>query len=74
MTARAVAALTAREREIALLAAVGNASLDIARALTLSVRTVDNHLHRAYAKLGVTTRRELARSLGQHPPPARPQG
>lgn len=74
MTARAVAALTAREREIALLAAVGNASLDIARALTLSVRTVDNHLHRAYAKLGVTTRRELARTLGQHPPPARPQG
>ncbi|MEU1184244.1 helix-turn-helix transcriptional regulator [Streptomyces sp. NPDC005820] len=72
--ARAAAPLTAREREVALLAAVGNASVDIARALTLSVRTVDNHLHRAYAKLGVTTRRELARTLGSEPLTARPQG
>ncbi|WP_308298999.1 LuxR C-terminal-related transcriptional regulator [Streptomyces sp. GESEQ-35] len=63
-TAQTTAALTAREREIALLAAVGNASKDIARALTLSVRTVDNHLHHAYTKLGVTTRRELAQTLG----------
>ncbi|MFI1050144.1 LuxR C-terminal-related transcriptional regulator [Streptomyces griseoruber] len=73
-TAGAAAPLTAREREVALLAAVGNASVDIARALTLSVRTVDNHLHRAYAKLGVTTRRELARTLGAEPLTARPQG
>ncbi|WP_460061025.1 LuxR C-terminal-related transcriptional regulator [Streptomyces sp. YKOK-I1] len=73
-TAGAAAPLTAREREVALLAAVGNASVDIARALTLSVRTVDNHLHRAYAKLGVTTRRELARTLGSEPLTARPQG
>ncbi|OQR61532.1 helix-turn-helix transcriptional regulator [Streptomyces maremycinicus] len=70
----AVVPLTTREREVALLAAVGNASVDIARALTLSVRTVDNHLHRAYAKLGVTTRRELARTLGEAPLSARPQG
>ncbi|MFE6822007.1 LuxR C-terminal-related transcriptional regulator [Streptomyces sp. NPDC057690] len=75
LTAAAAAVpLTAREREVALLAAVGNASVDIARALTLSVRTVDNHLHRAYAKLGVTTRRELARTLGEAPLSARPQG
>ncbi|MFC4506893.1 MULTISPECIES: AAA family ATPase [Streptomyces] len=71
-TARATAPLTVREREIALLAAVGNASNDIARALTLSVRTVDNHLHRAYAKLGVTTRGELAKSLGTPLPSRRP--
>lgn len=70
--ARAAAPLTTREREVALLAAVGNASVDIARALTLSVRTVDNHLHRAYAKLGVTTRRELARTLGEQPLTVRP--
>ncbi|MFH8465465.1 LuxR C-terminal-related transcriptional regulator [Streptomyces sp. NPDC017991] len=70
-TARATAPLTAREREIALLAAVGNASKDIAEALTLSVRTVDNHLHHAYIKLGVTTRRELARTLGAAPSPRR---
>ncbi|MBK3575249.1 AAA family ATPase [Streptomyces sp. MBT65] len=63
-TARATAPLTAREREIALLAAVGNSSKDIATALALSVRTVDNHLQHAYAKLGVTTRHELAQALG----------
>ncbi|WP_369198939.1 LuxR C-terminal-related transcriptional regulator [Streptomyces djakartensis] len=63
-TAEAAAVLTAREKEIALLAAAGTASKDIADTLHLSVRTVDNHLQRAYAKLGVTTRRELATALG----------
>ncbi|MEU9272943.1 LuxR C-terminal-related transcriptional regulator [Streptomyces sp. NPDC048251] len=71
-TAVATAALTAREREITLLAAAGNASKDIAQALALSVRTVDNHLHHAYTKLGVTTRRELAQSLAAAPPGAGP--
>ncbi|WP_405907849.1 LuxR C-terminal-related transcriptional regulator [Streptomyces sp. NBC_00828] len=63
-TAQATAALTAREREIALLAAVGTASKDIAQVLALSVRTVDNHLQHAYTKLGVTTRHQLAYALG----------
>lgn len=57
-------ALTDREREVALLATDGAASKEIADALHLSVRTVDNHLQRAYAKLGVTNRRELAEILG----------
>ncbi|MGW0969970.1 LuxR C-terminal-related transcriptional regulator [Streptomyces sp. NPDC002516] len=60
--------LTHREREVALLAANGTPSKDIAGALHLSVRTVDNHLQRAYAKLGITNRRELAESLGQSAP------
>ncbi|MFD9624056.1 LuxR C-terminal-related transcriptional regulator [Streptomyces virginiae] len=51
--------LTPREHEIALLAAAGTASKDIAATLTLSARTVDNHLQRVYQKLGITTRREL---------------
>ncbi|WP_406054166.1 LuxR C-terminal-related transcriptional regulator [Streptomyces sp. NBC_01077] len=63
-TAHTAAALTNREKEIALLAAGGTASKDIAAILHLSVRTVDNHLQHAYAKLGVTTRRELADTLG----------
>jgi DNA-binding CsgD family transcriptional regulator len=57
------AALTVRERDIALLAAHGTSSKDIADTLHLSVRTVDNHLLHAYTKLGVTSRRELAQTL-----------
>ncbi|MEU4836130.1 LuxR C-terminal-related transcriptional regulator [Streptosporangium sp. NPDC023615] len=63
-TAGAAVPLTAREREIAILAADGTASKDIAAKLTISVRTVDNHLQRVYAKLGVSTRRELVDRLG----------
>ncbi len=63
-TVRAAAVLTDREREIAALAAAGEQSKEIAAALSLSVRTVDNHLQKAYAKLGIATRRELAAHLG----------
>ncbi|MEV8099924.1 LuxR C-terminal-related transcriptional regulator [Kitasatospora sp. NPDC085879] len=55
--------LTARENEIAVLAVQGHSSRRIAEILTLSVRTVDNHLQRVYAKLGVTSRAELADRL-----------
>nr|WSX77901.1 LuxR C-terminal-related transcriptional regulator [Streptomyces sp. NBC_00899] len=70
---RTAAALTAREREIALLAAGGSTSKDIAAALRLSVRTVDNHLQNIYRSLGVPGRRQLARVLGgaDRPWPAR---
>ncbi|MFD0165442.1 LuxR C-terminal-related transcriptional regulator [Streptomyces decoyicus] len=52
--------LTGRERHVARLAADGLTSQEIAARLVLSARTVDNHLQRAYAKLGVTSRGELA--------------
>ncbi|MEU2159302.1 helix-turn-helix transcriptional regulator [Streptomyces sp. NPDC019396] len=52
--------MTRRELEIALLASRSLASRDIAARLTLSTRTVDNHLQRVYAKLGITDRRDLA--------------
>ena len=51
--------LSSREREIALLAAEGRTSREIADQLYLSVRTVDNHLQRAYTKLGVAGRNQL---------------
>ncbi len=56
---RPSARLTAREREIAGLAAGGLSSRAIADRLTLSVRTVDSHLSRVFAKLGVTSRAQL---------------
>ena len=64
---QATATLTARERDIALAAARGASSQEIAEQLSLSVRTVENHLYRAYAKLGVTSRRELAATLTADP-------
>ena len=57
--------LTAREREIAVLVAQGRTSKEIAAALVLSVRTVDNHLQRVFAKLGVSSRAEVAAALGE---------
>ncbi len=72
-----VAPLTARERDIATLAAQGVSSKDIADQLFLSVRTVNNHLQNVYSKLGVGSRRELAGALevsggSSAGPPARP--
>jgi DNA-binding CsgD family transcriptional regulator/tetratricopeptide (TPR) repeat protein len=56
--------LTGREREVALLAARGRTSPQIAGALYLSVRTVDTHLSRVYRKLMIDGRHELADALG----------
>ena len=55
--------LTAREREVALLAARGSSSREIGQRLYLSPRTVDTHLARVYRKLGITSRNELADAL-----------
>ena len=56
--------LTDREREVALLAAGGRSSQEIADALFLSVRTVDTHLHRVYRKLVIEGRHQLAEAMG----------
>jgi DNA-binding CsgD family transcriptional regulator len=63
-TSDEVVPLTRRERELALLAADGLSTKEIAERLFLSDRTVQNHLNRAYEKLGVSGRRELRRVLG----------
>ncbi|MGH3980794.1 MAG: LuxR C-terminal-related transcriptional regulator [Pseudonocardiaceae bacterium] len=57
-------ALTAREREIAELAARGLPKREIADRLVLSVRTVGNHLNHIYTKAGISGRAELALLLG----------
>ncbi|MGN9906940.1 helix-turn-helix transcriptional regulator [Phytohabitans sp. LJ34] len=55
--------LTAREREVVLLAA-HHSSKHIAERLGLEVKTVNNHLARAYAKLGISSRAEVRALLG----------
>ena len=60
----ASAGLTAREEEVARLAASGLSDAVIAARLDVSVRTVETHLHRAYTKLGVAGRQDLLAALG----------
>lgn len=52
--------LTRRERDIIALAASGLSDRQIADKLMVSVRTVEGHLYRSYAKLGIRSREELA--------------
>ncbi|MFI6316948.1 ATP-binding protein [Nonomuraea sp. NPDC050556] len=59
-----LARLTAQERQVVRLAAAGLSNRDIAAQLFLSPRTVGHHLYRAYPKLGITKRMELAEFLG----------
>ena len=53
-------ALTAREREVLLLVAVGLPNKSIARRLTISEKTVKAHLTRVFAVLGVSDRTSAA--------------
>jgi DNA-binding CsgD family transcriptional regulator len=55
--------LTGREREVAQLAARGLPSGTIAERLHVSVRTIESHLLRVYAKLGISSRDGLAAAL-----------
>jgi DNA-binding CsgD family transcriptional regulator len=68
-TAEATAVLTHQESHVARLAADGLTNPEIGAALFLSPRTVEWHLRKVYAKVGVSTRRQLRQSL-----PARSAG
>jgi predicted ATPase/DNA-binding CsgD family transcriptional regulator len=52
-------ALSAREREVAALAADGISNLEIARNLSITHKTVEKHLASVYRKLGVSSRSHL---------------
>ncbi|MEU3402690.1 AAA family ATPase [Streptomyces sp. NPDC006670] len=61
-TARALAdRLTPQELQVVRLAAEGRSSREVAALLFLSPRTVEHHLYKAYPKLGIRSRTELAR-------------
>ena len=62
---RSDGALTAREREIALLVAGGRTNREIAEQLVLSTRTIEAHLRTIYAKLGLRSRVELTRAMAE---------
>jgi DNA-binding CsgD family transcriptional regulator len=51
--------LTPRERTIVTLTAAGLSNREIAEHLCVALRTVENHLYRAFPKLGVSSRQEL---------------
>jgi DNA-binding CsgD family transcriptional regulator len=55
--------LTGRERDIARSVAEGRTNRQVAAALHISPKTVENQLSRIYAKLGVHSRTELARLM-----------
>ncbi|HEX8741618.1 MAG TPA: AAA family ATPase [Thermoleophilaceae bacterium] len=57
------AALTAKERKVAALAAEGQTNRDIAQTLYVTPKTVEVHLTNAYRKLGIRSRRELSQAL-----------
>jgi DNA-binding CsgD family transcriptional regulator len=61
-------ALTQTEHDVVGLAAQGLTNKEIARHLSIAVHTVEVHLSRAYVKLGVRSRSQLAAQLT---PPAR---
>jgi DNA-binding NarL/FixJ family response regulator len=55
--------LSDAENEVVRLAASGLGNHSIARQLGVSQRTIENHLQRAYSKLGIRSRKDLAGGL-----------
>ena len=55
--------ITDREREISAMVSAGMSNREIADRLSVSVRTVDGHLYRIYAKLDIQSRDQLARLI-----------
>ena len=59
----ALAALTASERRVAQMAAKDLSNKEIAQALFVTVKTVEQHLGRVYRKLDIGSRKQLGAAL-----------
>ncbi|MES9539467.1 LuxR C-terminal-related transcriptional regulator [Actinomadura sp. NPDC000600] len=55
--------MTPQERQIALLVRDGPSNPEVGSRLFLSPRTVEWHLRKVFAKLGISSRRQLADAL-----------
>jgi DNA-binding NarL/FixJ family response regulator len=55
--------LTAQEAQVAQLAREGRTNPEIGAELFISPRTVEYHLHKVFAKLGISSRKELRSAL-----------
>jgi DNA-binding CsgD family transcriptional regulator len=60
-------ALTASEKRVARMAAAGMTNSEIAQSLFVTAKTVKVHLTSVYQKLGIDSRGQLARALGEIP-------
>ncbi|OBH89283.1 hypothetical protein A5678_14600 [Mycobacterium sp. E2733] len=58
---------SSRERQIAMLVVTGLSNRQIAEQLVVSVRTVEGHLYRLFAKLGISNRDQLISLLSRDP-------
>ncbi|MBW8485435.1 ATP-binding protein [Actinomadura parmotrematis] len=65
------AVLTRREREVALLVAEGLTNRAIAGRLVIAKRTADSHIEHILAKLGFTSRTQIAAWIASRPAPVR---
>ncbi|MDN3029019.1 LuxR family transcriptional regulator [Streptomyces sp. S.PB5] len=57
--------LTSRERQVASMAAAGLTNSEIATRLFVTASTVEFHLSRVFRKLGITSRRQIPRTIGE---------